>query len=222
LCLNIIEMSEKNFVSLKDETIRIFDNSFLDWCSRIHWTFPLMVWVPVVLFSLWKAIFDFEYSILMTIAMFFVGIFIWTFSEYMMHRFVFHYHPTSQFGKKIHFLMHGIHHDYPNDSKRLVMPPLMSALLSIPFFALFYYGFGGQGATFAAFAGLVTGYLAYDMLHYAVHHAQWKNTYFENLKKQHMAHHYVHPDQVFGVSSTFWDIIFGTTLEKARQQRDAN
>ncbi len=213
-------MSEKNFVSLKDETIRMFDNPFLDWCSKIHWVAPLVVWVPVVLFCLWKAIYGYHFPVLSLFVYFVIGIMLWTLTEYLMHRFVFHYHPTSNFGKKLHFLMHGVHHDYPNDSKRLVMPPLMSIILAIPFFFLFYYGFGGEGATYAAFSGLVTGYLAYDMLHYAVHHAKWKNSYFENLKKQHMAHHYVHPDSVFGVSSAFWDHVFGTTLEKARKENE--
>lgn len=212
-------MSDKNFVSLKDETVRIFDNPFLDWCSKIHWSLPLIVWVPVVIFSLWKAVYVFEYSLGLTLAMFILGLILWTFSEYMMHRYVFHYHPTSDLGKRLHFLMHGVHHDYPNDSKRLVMPPIMSILLAIPFFTVFYFGFGGEGATYASFAGLVFGYLCYDMLHYAVHHAKWKNAYFENLKKQHMAHHYVHPDSVYGVSSTFWDHVFGTTLKKARQEQ---
>lgn len=209
----------KNFVSLKDETIRMFDNPFLDWCSRIHWVFPLIVWVPVVIFSVYYSFSEFNISLLRFGGLFTVGLLLWTLSEYIMHRFVFHYHPKSEFGKKIHFLMHGVHHDYPNDSKRLVMPPIMSLLLAIPFFALFYYGFGGGGDTFAAFAGMVSGYLSYDMLHYAIHHANWKNPYFEKLKKQHMAHHFQFPDAGFGVSNLIWDIIFNTTLDKARKEK---
>lgn len=214
-------MSTKNFVSLKDETIKMFDNPFLDWCSKIHWSFPLIVWVPVVFYCWWKALFYFQFPLLSAIGLFLVGLFIWTFSEYVLHRFVFHFHPTSEWGQKLHFVMHGVHHDYPNDSKRLVMPPILSILIAIPFFALYYYGFGGEGATYAAFSGMVVGYLCYDMLHYAVHHAKWKNSYFENLKKAHMAHHFVHPDQVYGVSSNFWDYVFGTTLEKARKDKES-
>lgn len=211
---------QKNFVSLKDETIRIFDNPFLDWCSKIHWIAPLIVWVPVVLFSLYKALIGHQFGLLNTILYFVLGLFIWTFSEYVLHRFVFHYHPTSDLGKRLHFLMHGVHHDYPNDSKRLVMPPIMSILISIPFFAAFYYGFGGEGSSFAAFSGMVSGYLCYDMLHYAVHHAKWKNSYFEKLKKHHMAHHFVHPDAGFGVSNMFWDVVFHTELDEARKKAD--
>jgi len=209
---------QKNFVSLKDETIRMFDNPFLDWCSRIHWVAPLIVWVPVVFYCLYCSLFEFDFGVLNVLIYYALGIFIWTFSEYILHRFVFHYHPTSHFGQKLHFVMHGVHHDYPNDSKRLVMPPIMSIIIAIPFFIAYYYGFGGGGATFSAFAGMVTGYLSYDMLHYAVHHAKWQNSYFEKLKKHHMAHHFVHPDAAYGVSNLFWDVVFGTQLEKARKK----
>jgi len=209
---------QKNFVSLKDETIRIFDNPIMDWVSRIHWSAPLFIWVPVALYCLYKAIFEYQFGVIKVGLLYFVGLFIWTISEYFIHRFVFHYHPTSETGKKIAFLMHGIHHDYPNDSKRLVMPPLMSILLSIPFFALFYYSFNGGGATYAAFAGMVSGYLSYDMLHYCVHHVKWNNKYFEKLKKHHMAHHYAHPEAAFGVSNMFWDGVFSTELEEARKK----
>lgn len=205
--------NQKNFVSLKDETIRIFENPFLDWCSRIHWSFPLLVWVPVVLYCLYTSLFTFQISVVETIVYLFVGLVIWTLSEYFIHRFVFHYHPTSDFGKRISFLMHGVHHDYPNDSKRLVMPPIMSILLSIPFIFIFKYAFGGEGASYSAFSGMVIGYLCYDMLHYAVHHARWENSWFVRLKKHHMAHHFVAPEEGFGVSNMFWDKIFRTEIK---------
>ena len=132
------------------------------------------------------AIFKYSFGGVKVLVLFSIGLLIWTLSEYVMHRFVFHYHPTSTLGKKIHFIVHGVHHDYPNDSKRLVMPPVMSILISVPFFLFFYYAFGGGGATFAAFSGMIVGYLSYDMLHYAVHHSKWKNSYFEKLKKHHI------------------------------------
>lgn len=208
----------KNFVSLKDETIRMFENPILDWMSRIHWVTPLIVWVPVVLYCFYQASIVYQFGWIKIPVLFLIGLFIWTLSEYFVHRFVFHYHPSTDFGKRISFLMHGVHHDYPNDSKRLVMPPIMSIVLAIPFFVFFNMAFGGGGATYSAFAGMVCGYLVYDMMHYALHHAKWQNPYFEKLKKHHMAHHYVHPEAGFGVSNMFWDMVFGTELEEARKK----
>src|SRR5690606_20289908 len=66
------------------------------------------------------------------------GMAFWSFTEYMLHRFVFHYHPKSKIGQRIHFIAHGVHHDYPNDSLRLVLPPSISVPLAFLFFGIFY------------------------------------------------------------------------------------
>lgn len=210
---------KKLFVSIKDESVQMFESPILNKLSRVHWTMPLFVWVPVVFFCFYQSLFVFETSLLDFLMYLVLGFGIWTISEYILHRFVFHYHPTSELGKKIHFITHGVHHDYPNDSMRLVMPPALSIILSIPFLVIFNYIFEGfNGASCAAFSGLVIGYLSYDMLHYAVHHAKWNNSYFVKLKHHHMFHHFQDPDNGFGVSSTVWDIVFGTLFKKDKGQ----
>ena len=50
------------------------------------------------------------------------GCFAWTFAEYVLHRWVFHWTNDAAWGKRVHFLLHGVHHEFPNDSDRLVMP----------------------------------------------------------------------------------------------------
>ena len=206
---------KKLFVSIKDESVQMFDNKILNKLSRVHWSMPLFFWVPVVLFCFYESLFEFHTSILSFMMYLVIGFGFWTISEYILHRFIFHYHPTSEFGKKIHFITHGVHHDYPNDSMRLVMPPALSIILSIPFLILFNYLFEGfNGISCAAFSGLVMGYLSYDMLHYAVHHAKWTNPYFVKIKHHHMFHHFQDPDNGFGVSSTIWDVVFRTLYKK--------
>ncbi len=107
------------FVSNKDETIRLFDNAFLEYFSHIHPVTPVVVFTPVVLWAMWMGFF--EVSIITLIVLFFAGVLFWTLTEYVIHRWAFHYPPKSDIGKKIHFLVHGIHHDYPRDSTRLVI-----------------------------------------------------------------------------------------------------
>jgi len=53
-----------------------------------------------------------------------LGVFSWTLLEYLLHRFVFHFEaqPDSELQRDASFLIHGIHHDYPWDRDRLVMP----------------------------------------------------------------------------------------------------
>ncbi len=202
---------KKLFVSNKDESVRMFKYGWMEFFSKVHFSVPLILYVPVVGYCLYRGITNPELSATTVAGLFVAGIFAWTIAEYFLHRFVFHYHPTSKWGQRIHFIMHGVHHDYPNDSKRLVMPPSVSVPLAI----IFYFGYVLlMGAAMSApfFAGFVLGYLFYDMLHYAVHHATWNSKWFMAAKAHHLKHHFKDPENGFGVSSPLWDWIVGTRL----------
>src|SRR5947199_368900 len=117
---------KQKFVSNSEESTKMFQSSFLEAFSKIHFMVPLFLFVPVVSFFIYKTFFSYHLAIIPAILLFAAGAFIWSFTEYIMHRFLFHYHPTSNFGKRLHFIFHGVHHDYPNDAKRLVMAPAVS------------------------------------------------------------------------------------------------
>ena len=169
----------KLYVSNKDETVRMFENDFLEALSKVHWTVPIWVFLPIISYFFYRGVFIFELPI-STVALYFViGIFVWTFTEYALHRFIFNFQPKSKFGKRMHFIFHGVHHDYPKDSKRLVMPPSVSIPLASLFFLLFHSLIGGVLVN-PFFVGFLTGYLFYDITHYAVHHFNMKNKYMTN------------------------------------------
>ncbi len=204
---------EKNFVSNKDESVVMFKSPVLDKLSRIHWSVPLFIFVPVVLFCLYRSVFSLHIGALAIVIFFIAGLFAWSLVEYVLHRWVFHTELPGELGRRIHFIMHGVHHDYPNDTHRLVMVPS----LSIPLATLFYFIFWVLvGPVYVAplFAGLVTGYLFYDMTHYAIHHYGFKNKYWLKLKVNHMKHHYQQPHRGYGVSSTVWDEIFQSKFKE--------
>ena len=201
----------KNYVSNKDETIRLFENDFLEALSRVHWTVPLWVFVPIILFLLFRGFYIYYLSISSSLLLVLSGLFIWTFTEYFLHRFVFHYMPKSEWGKRIHFLIHGIHHDYPKDSKRLVMPPSVSLPLAAFFFILFNTIIG-NAFVLPFFAGFLIGYLFYDITHYAIHHFNMHNKILLAIKNHHSKHHYQNPGLGYGVSQPTWDYVFGTTF----------
>ena len=127
----------KNFISNKDETVRMFDNDFMESLSRVHPAVPLIVYIPVVLFFLYRSVYIFEFTFITILSLIVFGILVWSLAEYTLHRFIFHYEPKSKFGEKIHFIFHGVHHDYPSDSRRLVMPPSVSIPLALLFYFLF-------------------------------------------------------------------------------------
>lgn len=207
-----MSQQRKLFVSRKNESVRLFKNPILEALSHVHPATPVVVYTPVVLVTLYFAL---KGNALPTVVLgFLFGVFLWTFFEYFMHRWVFHYEPKSELGQKIHFLIHGVHHDYPQDSTRLVMP----LLVSVPLAVLFYYLFSWVFSNYAlpVYAGFVAGYIAYDSIHYATHHWKMNGKIGRFLKKHHMRHHFQDDQRYFGVSTPLWDYVFGTVPKKEK------
>jgi sterol desaturase/sphingolipid hydroxylase (fatty acid hydroxylase superfamily) len=201
----------KNFVSNKDETVRMFENNFLEALSRVHPSIPLIIFIPIILFMIYLSVFVHQMTFLSIMGMIIFGLFIWTITEYLLHRFIFHWELKSKFGAKIHFIFHGVHHDYPSDSRRLVMPPSVS----IPLATLFYFLFKfliGDISVLPFFAGFLTGYLFYDITHYAIHHFNMHSKFWLFIKNHHMKHHYQDSHKGYGVSSPVWDVVIGTNF----------
>lgn len=203
----------KNFVSNSTESTRMFKSGFLESLSKVHYSIPLIVFIPIILYFGWTGFQTSGITPLGFTLSIGGGLLFWTLTEYVLHRFIFHFMPSSEWGKKLHFIFHGVHHDFPNDALRLVMPPSVSIPLATLFYFLFY-------ATVPAlylnsfFAAFLTGYLCYDMFHYAFHHGNFNNPILKKLKQHHMMHHYTDADKGYGVTSVLWDIVFGSELKR--------
>ncbi|WP_333819159.1 sterol desaturase family protein [Ohtaekwangia sp.] len=204
---------KKTFVSNSQESSRMFKSDFLEAFSKVHFTVPLYIFIPVIVYFTWRAFAVANNTILIFLASFIAGIFFWTLTEYVLHRFVFHFVPKSQWGQRLHFIFHGVHHDYPNDRLRLVMPPSVSIPLATAFYLLFVWLIPAE-YVYGFFAAFITGYLIYDISHYAMHHFTFKNPIMKKIKQHHMQHHYAEPDRGYGVSSALWDKIFRSDFEK--------
>ncbi|MCX2454088.1 sterol desaturase family protein [Pedobacter sp. PLR] len=202
---------KKNFISNSPESIRMFKSPLLEGLSKIPYFVPLIVYVPVILYFCWQAVV--LNNALTAIGHILFGLFIWTLTEYVLHRFVFHFYPKSEWGRRIHFIFHGVHHDYPNDAQRLVMPPSASIPLAAAFYFLFRAIFPVNMLD-GFFAGFIMGYLFYDMTHYMLHHAKFSNPFWKKLKQHHMLHHYDDSTKGYGVTSDMWDKVFGSELPK--------
>lgn len=203
----------KNFVSNSTESTRMFKLGWMEALSKVHYSVPLIIFVPTIGYFGWTGLAQPKVTIVNVILSILAGLLVWTLAEYIMHRFIFHYQPNTEWGKKLHFIFHGVHHDYPNDAKRLVMPPSMS----IPLATAFYFLFRATVPTLylnVFFASFLTGYLCYDMFHYAFHHGTFSNPILKKLKQHHMQHHYADADRGYGVTSVLWDIIFRSELKK--------
>ena len=199
-----------------DEPVRLFKSNFLEFFTHISPIVVLIIWAPVVAFFIVRSILMLPAgaSWLQIPAGILIGVFIWTLTEYVVHRFVFHFHAKSSGLQKIFFLFHGVHHYQPQCKTRLVMPPVVSIPMAALFYGIFYLVvdrlFGAPSWVPALFAGFILGYLVYDMIHYATHHFPMRSGYLKFLKRYHMQHHYKTPSERFGVSSPVWDKVFGT------------
>jgi len=197
----------KNYVSNSKESVRMFRSGLLEALSKVHFSVPLIIYIPVILYFSYKALWVAAVGLPAFLLFVLIGILVWTLTEYILHRFVFHFVPKSRWGLRMHFIFHGVHHDYPNDAMRLVMPPSVSIPLAFGFYFLFSL-FLSPGQLWSFFPGFVGGYLFYDISHYALHHFNFKSRFWKKLKKHHMQHHYADASKGYGVSSDFWDKVF--------------
>jgi sterol desaturase/sphingolipid hydroxylase (fatty acid hydroxylase superfamily) len=194
----------------------MFKSNLMESVSKVHFSVPLFIYVPLIGFLIYNA-FAQQISIFYFFIYIIGGFFVWTITEYLLHRFIFHYQPTSKLGLRIHFIFHGVHHDYPKDAKRLVMPPSASIPLAILFYFLFSLFFKNTAYLYTFFSGFLAGYLCYDMVHYAIHHYNFKSSIMKRVKQHHMLHHYSDATKGYGVSSSLWDIIFRSGFLKKKQ-----
>jgi len=201
-------MAERAYKSSGSESVRMFKSDFIEFFSRVHPATPQVLYLPLIAASIYFAMAGAGLSILSVAKCFVLGLAIWTLLEYVIHRYAFHYEPKTRIGKQLHFVVHGVHHDYPNDAKRLVMPPVVSIPLAIVFYGLFILLFGTVAP--AVWAGLVGGYVCYDSIHYAIHHFPMKTGILSRLKQHHLRHHYHDDHAGYGVSSPLWDYVFRT------------
>jgi sterol desaturase/sphingolipid hydroxylase (fatty acid hydroxylase superfamily) len=212
-------MAKANYADLPinhgKEPIRIFKSNFLEFFTHIHPVTVLILYVPVTIYFLWRGVVErADASLLPVYAGYAIGLLTWSFTEYVLHRFLFHYEPESPRLKWVWYLIHGVHHEQPGCKTRLVMPPVLSIPLAFLFYGLFYaviaLAIGAPAWVPQVFAGFLTGYLIYDMVHYATHNLTMNWGILKFLKRYHLLHHYKTPDDRFGISSPFWDLIFRT------------
>jgi dihydroceramide fatty acyl 2-hydroxylase len=193
----------------------MFESDLLDRLSRVHPAVPVVIFGPAiaVLIVLGAP----ELGMLEVLGLLLGGYLFWTFMEYWIHRLVFHFEPEQGWGARFHWIIHGVHHDHPNDPLRLVMPPSVSVPLGALFYGLFVLVLGTPAANVFA-AGFFAGYLAYDMIHYHVHHHRPRTGAEKLLRELHMRHHFQDDTRGFGISAPWWDVVFRT---KTRQRSRA-
>jgi len=188
----------------------MFESRLVDRFSRTHWSVVPILYVPAVSLCVIYGLAHHGLSVAMSAALFATGVLLWTLSEYVLHRWFFHWVPPGRWGERMHFLVHGVHHRWPRDRYRLVMPPAVSIALFWGFLGLFILAVGPRA--WPLHAGFTAGYVFYDVMHYAIHHLPPRWGWHKALRQHHLAHHAprLQHERKFGVSNTIWDHVFGT------------
>jgi sterol desaturase/sphingolipid hydroxylase (fatty acid hydroxylase superfamily) len=190
---------------------RLFRSDYVEVMTKTHPFVVYTMYFPVIIFMLYYGNVYKGISGGRETLIFFAGAIFWTLFEYLMHRHLFHMIAESERGKKIVYIMHGVHHEYPRDKERLFMPPVPSIILACTIFFLIYLVMGWNALCF--FPGFLFGYIFYGSMHYAIH-AFAPPRFLKALWRNHHLHHYKNPDKGFGVSSVLWDVVFGTVPKK--------
>jgi len=197
---------------------QLFKNQYLEYFTKTH---PLVIWgmyLPVIILLPYYATFRLDFPAWQTILLFIGGMFFWTFFEYLMHRFVFHWVSENPRAQKFIYVMHGNHHEYPRDKERLFMPPVPSLIIASVIFLLMYLSMSYNVMAF--FPGFMLGYLIYGSMHYAIHAWNPPFKWMKPVWRNHHLHHYKSEEKGFGVSTHIWDVVFGTAFDLKKEKED--
>ena len=197
---------------------RLFRNQYIEYLTKTH---PLVIWgmyLPVLILLPYYSGKTLHFHSTALFLFFIGGMFFWSLAEYLIHRFTFHFHAETERGKKLNYILHGNHHEYPRDRERLFMPAAPSLILSSTLFLLMYLVMGKN--VFPFFPGFLFGYLIYGSMHYAIHAWNPPFKWMKGLWRNHHLHHYKDNEKGFGVSSTLWDHVFGTMFDLKNEKED--
>ena len=190
----------------------LFSNPVLERISRTHISIPISLFLAISSVSFYFGVKATAIPIGLGLGVFVVGILVFTFVEYLMHKYFFHMEPDTPFKDKLQYNIHGVHHDYPRDKDRLAMPPFVSAAYAALFYLVFTLIMGDYALYFLP--GFLFGYAGYLAVHYVVHVYNPPKNFLKVLWVNHAIHHYKNPDAAFGVSSPLWDYLLGTLPKK--------
>jgi sterol desaturase/sphingolipid hydroxylase (fatty acid hydroxylase superfamily) len=193
-------------------TRRLFKNPILERLTRAHYSVTLVILCSIAAFLLYLSLHRIGLSTTAVVILFVTGYLSWTLAEYLLHRFLFHMEPDNKIKNAVQYTLHGVHHEYPKDKSRIIMPPAGALLIGSMLFLLFWLPM--QKYAFAFVPGFLLGYVTYAFMHYAIHAFQPPKNFLKVLWVNHGIHHYKDDERGFGVSSPFWDFVFGTLPKK--------
>ncbi|MDF7673259.1 sterol desaturase family protein [Acetobacteraceae bacterium ESL0697] len=204
-------------ISAEEPPVRIFENDKLESLTFISFrTFLIFCFI----FETAALTISFFYKLSFWSFLWhsFLGFFIWFITEYILHRFVFHFESDNKLIQHMIYVIHGNHHIQPNHPLRTIMPLIVTIPLGMLIWGLSIWGAGiGSGSAF--FTGFFAGYTLYDAMHFATHNFKMKGTPLSLWKKHHLLHHYQTEEHNFSITMPWLDNLFHSLYIPPRKKK---
>lgn len=133
------------------------------------------------------------------------GITTWTLLEYLIHRFLGHQKKGKNIIRKEHKRHHAEADYFAAIYKKLILAILFLSFSTLLTGLLFTFKMG-----FLFSVGLAGMYFIYEITHRRFHIKEPVIRYGLRMRKHHFYHHFGNPKLNHGVTTAFWDRIFGT------------
>ena len=136
---------------------------------------------------------------------FLIGVVLWTFLEYILHRFLGHEHKGKNFFKDEHLSHHRKVHYFAPAYKKITAASIVAVFLFATLSLLIAWA-----SALAFVIGLMGMYGLYEYVHTRYHRKGPVARIFIVLRKHHFYHHFHQPKLNHGVTTRLWDRVFGT------------
>lgn len=206
----------KTFV--RNQRGRMFQSDFFEFFSKVHPAAPFVLWVPIAIgLPVWSIVTGLS-TLQALVVMAPLGFITWQAAEYFVHKKLFHWTGIGPISRRFHEIVHGFHHQYPDDPQRLVMPLAVSiGLASLVGGVLSLVG--RPALTVPWFTGFLSGYLFYDFMHWSTHFRKPLTAWGKIMRAHHMSHHFADIDTNFGISHRWVDRLMGTLKVRTAAER---
>ena len=206
--------STKTIIPQNKGTKTLSKYPFVERLLRTNSYVPITIFLSLAAFMMVWGFLHTQIAWWIQSTVFLFGLLLFSLTEYIAHRYLFHMITDTKIKEIIQYAVHGVHHEYPKDVGRLAMPPLVSVFIVSLLFLLFINTIGEY--TFGFLPGFITGYALYLTVHHVVHAYQPPKNVFKALWINHGIHHYKDHERAFGVSSPIWDYVFSTRPKKSK------
>jgi len=148
-------------------------------------------------------------DIFASIALFIIGVILFTFLEYAVHAWLFHKnHPL-----KIFIEGHANHHKNPFSYDAM---PFFMSLIIAAFFSWILHLIMPNSDAFALVGGMALGYFNYSIMHHIMHRRELKSNYWRYMQEFHFVHH-KKPLFNHGITTDIWDRVFNTYYQWSKE-----